>query len=448
MRTLPIILLTLGIVLLASCRTAAPEPTRVQTGLTQSEVLAAAQADVAVLASDSLAGRGYIYDGHLKAAAYLEHRFREMGLTPVNGRYVQSFPLEADLYPEAPSLTVNGVDLTPGIDFLPGPASASGSLDEVGNVVYVSSGLYLPERGIDAYAGKTVAGAVVVMEGAVPDSIRTNTSINPASYSKDLRVLFASQLGARAVIFLEDPRLIFGGRGFNASIPVLEVLKASWPENIETVSLAVETIQDERITARNVMGMVRGTAVPDSLILISAHYDHLGSLGSEIYFPGANDNASGTAMLLSLASYIAQRPLRYSVVFVGFSGEELGLIGSEYFAENPPVNLSRIRLMLNLDMVASGEQGIMAVGGRDHPDLYAMLQEANAAVGATLGARTNAPNSDHYWLTQKGVRAIFLYTNMGRQPYHHVNDRPETLEWDDYFQVYELSRRFLERVDG
>ncbi len=86
---------------------------------------------------------------------------------------------------------------------------------------------------------------------------------------------------------------------------------------------------------------IKGTAIPDSFLVFSAHYDHLGQMGKDIYFPGANDNASGTSMLLNLAKYYSQNRPKYSVLFIAFGGEEAGLIGSEYYVKNPLVPLSK-----------------------------------------------------------------------------------------------------------
>jgi Zn-dependent M28 family amino/carboxypeptidase len=227
---------------------------------------------------------------------------------------------------------------------------------------------------------------------------------------------------------------------------VFQVYRDAWPNPVTQVSYSVRGEQDRSIESQNVLGWVPGTTEPDSFIIIMAHYDHIGALGDEFYFPGANDNASGVALLLALAESIAAHPLKNSVLFTAFSGEEVGIIGSRYFAEHPPVDLNRAKFLLNFDMVASGESGVMAVAGEDFPDLFQDLVEVNALLGSTqLSKRRNAPNSDHYFLIQHGIPGFFLYTNRGTQPYHHVEDRSETLEWDDFLHVYNLARMFLKQ---
>src|SRR4030095_9120627 len=108
----------------------------------------------------------------------------------------------------------------------------------------------------------------------------------------------------------------------------------------------------------NVLGMVPGTLYPDSFIVFTAHYDHLGRMGKKALFPGANDNASGSAMIIDLARYYAQpanRP-KCSLLFIAFAGEEAGLIGSRYYTENPILPLEQIKFLINLDLMGNGEE--------------------------------------------------------------------------------------------
>ena len=435
----------------AGCGMTSARPASAQGMLERgAAVLEQARADVEVLASDSLKGRGYLYDGHTKAARYIQERFREAGLQPVGDSYYQPFILTVDVFPETPELSVNREALSPGADFLVYASSGSGEAEAIERVLQAGSGVVLPRR-INAYgeAGSSVRDAVVVLEEVVPDSLRAMaTGEMQGLLSVEARVEVAAELGAQAVIFLTD-RLMFGGAFHNASIPVFQVKREAWPETVNQVSYRVRGEQDRGVQTQNVLGWLPGTAQPDSFIVLMAHYDHHGAHGEALYFPGANDNASGVALLLALADHFGANPLRYSILFAAFSGEELGLIGSHHFITHPPVDLARTVLLLNFDMVASGEAGVMAVGGVDYPDLFADLAEVNASLGSVpLGKRSNAPNSDHFLFLQRGIPGFFLYTNRGTQPYHHVDDRPETLEWDDFLHVYALSKAFLEQQAG
>src|SRR5699024_4573068 len=92
-------------------------------------------------------------------------------------------------------------------------------------------------------------------------------------------------------------------------------------------------------------------------LVFTAHYDHLGMMGKKAMFPGGNDNASGTSMLLSMAHYFQQNPSDYHLIFIAFAGEEVGLLGSKYFVENKSISLSSIHFLINLDIMGSGEEG-------------------------------------------------------------------------------------------
>ena len=116
------------------------------------------------------------------------------------------------------------------------------------------------------------------------------------------------------------------------------------------------------LTATNLAGMVRGTARPDEFLLLTAHYDHLGVRNGALH-PGADDNASGVAALLQAAAYVAAHPLSHTVVFVAFDGEEQGLKGAAHFVAKPPIDLKRIRLMINLDMVSRNDASTIFASG-------------------------------------------------------------------------------------
>jgi Zn-dependent M28 family amino/carboxypeptidase len=203
--------------------------------------------------------------------------------------------------------------------------------------------------------------------------------------------------------------------------------------------------REKELKAWNVKGMVMGTQYPDSFLVLCAHYDHLGSFGRRAWFPGANDNASGVAMLLELANSLARKPLRYSVLFVAFSGEEAGLLGSSFMAENPPVPLSNIRFLFNLDLLGFGEKGATVVNATLHPKEFARLQEVNEGCHCLpeIKSRGKAANSDHYPFSEKGVPAFFMYLMGGPGHYHDVQDTPETLSLKGFRGTYRLLMDFL-----
>jgi len=128
------------------------------------------------------------------------------------------------------------------------------------------------------------------------------------------------------------------------------------------------------------------------------------------------------------------------MVFICFSGEEAGLLGSKYFSENPLIPLKNIRFLLNMDKLGTGDEGITAVNATVYPKEFARLKQANdnGHYLVKIGSRGKAPNSDHYWFSEKGVPAFFIYTMGGIKAYHDVYDISKTLPLNEYNHLFRL----------
>jgi Zn-dependent M28 family amino/carboxypeptidase len=196
---------------------------------------------------------------------------------------------------------------------------------------------------------------------------------------------------------------------------------------------------------------VEGTSKKDSFLLVTAHYDHLGHMGKKAYFPGANDNASGTAMLLELARYYAlpENRLPYSILFIGFAAEEAGLVGSKHYVEHPLVPLSSIKFMVNLDLMGSGKEGITVVNGSVFPKEFGLLDSLNKANSwfPKVVARGKAANSDHYFFTEKGVPAFFIYTLGEITAYHDIYDTASVVTLSKFKESFRLITGFFSKFD-
>ena len=406
-----------------------------------------AKSIVDTLASPHFDGRGYVNNGDSLAAAYIANKFREAGVSPLLDTYYQHFSLTPPLFYETPKLSLNGMPLRPGLDFLPYASSPSVVSANQAPIIYAGTGLYHPPSGINAYANLSAANAIVVVNDAVPDSMRLRSGIPSEFFSRALRAEVAALHSAEAVLFVTDSPLMYGGDFRKIPIPAFVVRRDVWPDHVSSITYAIQNKLDVEVSSSNVIAYQPGTRYPDRYIVVMGHYDHLGRLGPEVYFPGANDNASGIALILNLASYFQKNPPAYSVVYIAFSGEEQGLLGSKYFVENSPFSFDQVRFLINLDMVASGKQGLMALGGVEFAEEFDVLSALNDSLRiGPLSKRPNAPNSDHYFFLEKGIRGFFIYTNKGTQPYHHVNDLPETLDWAEYKDTYLLVRHFIEAL--
>lgn len=387
------------------------------------------------LTSRHLHGRGYTHHGDQRAAAFLVRRFKRFGLVAFNSAatYTQPFPLSVNTFPGRLALTVDGHQLRPGQDFIVAPESAGGRF--TASVTYFDSLAFSQETVRQQFLAQPLQTKVLVL--TQPDYQRIQAL-----------PLLAEKLGeARALIILVPGKLTASLSPRQATQPRLLVAAPAWPQAAKQVTLALDARLQQDYQTQNVLGYIPGTARPDSLLVVTAHYDHLGELGRRHFFPGANDNASGTSMLLQLARHLSQpaHRLRYTVVFIGFSGEETGLLGSRYFTTHPLFPLDKVRFLLNLDLVGTGDTGATVVNGTLHPKEFQLLQQLNngpASIGP-ISARGKAANSDHFPFSEAGVPAFFLYTRGGIAAYHDVEDKAKTLPLTRYAELFQLLSQFL-----
>jgi hypothetical protein len=348
---------------------------------------------VDTLTSTYFWGRGYTEDGLDKASKYLASQFGSIGLKPIKGEsFYQEFTYSVNTFPGKVEVEINGRQLTAGRDFIVGAESrgikASGTLVKQDSTHFVDQSNRI----------------IISLEGKLTWSV----SQQAADYT---------------------------------SVIVDKSVLTQTPESVK-VNLTNKIIP--KFKTSNVAGMITGTTNPNKFVAITAHYDHLGGMGRDTYFPGANDNASGIAMLLTLAKYYAENPPPYSVLFICFSGEEAGLMGSKYYTENPLVPLENIRFLTNLDLVGTGDDGITVVNASIHPTEFSKLKHINDAgqLFVNVKSRGKAANSDHYFFTEKGVPAFFIYTLGGIKAYHDIFDISSTLPYTEFNDLFELIIKF------
>jgi Zn-dependent M28 family amino/carboxypeptidase len=204
----------------------------------------------------------------------------------------------------------------------------------------------------------------------------------------------------------------------------------------------------EKYETQNIVGYLQGSVKPDSFIVVTAHYDHLGKMGKEIYFPGANDNASGMAMILDLASYYAKNPPKYSIVFIALSAEEVGILGAREFTEHPLIKLEKIKFLVNFDIAGTGDEGIRVVNGSVYKDKFDLLTGINTEqkLLPKVDIRGAACNSDHCLFYQKGVPCFYIYTQGGIKAYHDVYDKYETLPFTEFAHYRTLMIKFFDAL--
>ena len=358
-----------------------------------------ARSIVDTLTSTAFWGRGYIKDGMKKAAQYLSDQFTAQRLLPLKGSsFFQSFSYPVNTFPGKMEVSINGITLQPGVDFIVSEESSG-----------FKGHLKLEKKDSTHYIN--IAEKVIV---EVKDKLTWSVSNVATDYTSIL-------VDKKAV--MDDP---------------------------STIDLTIENKFISSFKASNVVGYIKGSEQPDSFVVFTAHYDHLGGMGADTYFPGANDNASGISLLLGLAKHYAENPPRYSVVFICFAGEEAGLLGSKYFTEQPLLSLQKIRFLTNVDLVGTGNEGITVVNATEFTKEFSWLKQINQDENllVKINARAKAANSDHYWFTEKGVPAFFIYTLGGIKAYHDVFDKAATLPLKEYEDLLKLIIGFNKKLMG
>lgn len=395
---------------------------------------------VDTLSSPYMAGRGYVNDGDLKAARFIASQLKEMGLRNYQNNYFQNFATSVNTFPGAVAVAVNGKQLRPGEDFIIDPCSPS--VEGVFKTFSLPSRL-LTGRNVEKLEkriGKRGQNKILVIdESRFSKSKREDLAIT-------IRRIKNQRTDLAGIVVLTEQKLIWSVSPIQCGVPLVRIKKSAVAKKIKTAEIIIESRFIERHSTQNVIGYIPGKKHPDSLIVFTAHYDHLGLMGDEALFPGANDNASGVAMLLSLARSFTQQERHpdYTLVFIAFAAEELYLRGSKHFVERPFFPLENIRLLINTDIAGTGDEGITVVNGTIHTHYFNILKQLNDENNLLpeVRERGEACNSDHCYFHELGVPSFFIYTRGGIQAYHDIYDRRETLPLTEFSDYLELLRLF------
>jgi peptidase M28-like protein/PDZ domain-containing protein/PA domain-containing protein len=449
--------------------------------------------DIKFLASPELKGRATGSPELEKAAAFIAAKFREFGLKPADGKsYYQAFSVTTDArlgkanrfhFTESGRTTI----LHFPEDFVPLNFSSPGKL--AGPVVFVGYGITAPEYNYDDYQGVDVKGRIVLMLRHEPQEFDEKSVFAGKAYTQHAQ--FASKAtnakihGAVGVILINDranhradtDQLETFGRTAgpaDAGIPFIQV-KAdkieSWfaaagkdPETIvqeidRTLKPASFAFPDavrvdanldvERAvkTVHNVAGYLPGET--DEYVILGAHYDHLG-LGEQFALdpdlagsvhPGADDNASGTAGVIELARWFSTQPKqKRGILFLTFAGEELGLLGSSFYASHPDFPLDKAVAMINMDMIGRVRNSKLYIGGAGTgTTLRATLDKERSKYGLNLDYSDTSGygSSDHMEFIPKQVPVLFFFSGL-HSDYHKASDTWDKIDAPDAARVLEL----------
>jgi len=388
------------------------------------------------LCAPGMHGRGYVNDGDKIAAAYIANQFKTIGLeAPFNSTmqgYQQKFQFPVNTFPKQAALQIGKQILIPGVDFI-ADASSGGGFGKA-KWLWLDSLIFSDENALKKFSANKYNRHVLVYDA------KYQLAVNKLPQSA-----IKAFLSAAAVIVLHD-KLTGGISRDQLLFPKFLVKKSSLKKmkNKQKVIFQLDASLQRYYETQNVLGLFEGKERKDSIIVVCAHYDHLGSLGDKVYFPGANDNASGVAMLLELAHYFKDNPPNYSILFIAFGAEEAGLIGSYFYNSNPVLPLKKVKFVVNLDLFGTGEDGMMAVNAEEQSRYFDELSKINYKNEylSAIKKRGQAANSDHYFFSQNGIPAMFFYL-MGNWPnYHDIYDQAP-VPLTAFEPAFELMRDFI-----
>jgi len=348
------------------------------------------------LTSEKCFGRGYVKNGLEMAEKYIVKELKKQSVAPLfNEKFTQSFYQPVNTFPNTCKVKINGNALRPGVDFIldPSACSAKGKFT-----------LQKADTSHFIYAGEGTKISV-----ALKNKLTYSVGREPAEFCG------------------------------------IEINRTKFKEEPKEIELDVKNKFIKNFESKNIGCFIGGQVNSDTTIVFSAHYDHLGGMGKSTFFPGANDNASGVSVVLNLIKYYKIHPPKYKTVFIFFAGEEAGLLGSRFFVESEAIDLSKIKFLVNLDLLGTGDDGIMVVNGAIHEKEFTLLNKINAEQNLVkeIKKRGRASNSDHYWFSEKGVPCFFIYTLGGTTSYHDVYDIEKTLPLTDYVDVFSLITSFI-----
>ncbi|MGD9562355.1 MAG: M20/M25/M40 family metallo-hydrolase [Pyrinomonadaceae bacterium] len=414
----------------------------------------------AALAAPEMEGRGTGQPGGDKAANWIADRLKSYGLKPLGdkGSYLQKVEFKETVAMPGTSFTIGDQTLVHGVDFAFLPQN-NGNKDVSGEMIFVSYGIQSKQAGINMLDGANLSGKVVVMTQGPPAGFPEKDWDKQKANQIILRTLVAGR--AAAIVIIGDgenehppdelisyftrrqltlpdeegyppqvpPFIYVGSAGAEklfAKSPVTlkQALEQGAAREFKPVDLKqkakiVAKYETRKVSASNVVGFLEGSdaKLKSEAVVFSAHYDAYGKDNGKIY-PGAADNALGTAEMLAVAeaySKLSQKPKR-SMVFVAVTGEEYGLYGSKYWAKHPTWDVKKVAADLNLDGIGSEVYGpvkTMVGYGAEHSTLGAMLEEVARSYGVNVIPDPMPDEkvfyrSDHYSFVERGIPALML----------------------------------------
>lgn len=423
--------------------------------------------DVYYLASDSLEGRQTGSTGEWLANKYIINFYKSLGLEPKgeNNSYLQAFETNVGVsYTSSDSnyLSVNRAMLKPEVDYYPLNFSASATV--TGQLQNVGYGINASQIQVNDFEKiSTANGTIFLIETSSPEGDNPHSKYYPY-HDLHSKIENAIKANATAVILIntrddaDDAAKNFQKYVTPVSIPVVFVKKTAYEKyftgkNIKiTVSVG---LKKNTVIGHNVIAFKNNHA--KTTIVIGAHYDHLGydEYGGSLYrgdsvliHNGADDNASGTAGVLQLAAVLSkQNNPANNYLFINFSGEELGLVGSKYFTEHPTIDTSTINCMMNMDMIGryNREKGMEISGLGTSPQFSFLKNMAHDSLKIKWSESGTGP-TDHTSFYNINVPVLNFFTGT-HDDYHKPTDDAWKLDYKKEAEILQMELQILDSIN-
>lgn len=396
------------------------------------------------LCSDKFAGRGYINNGIYHAQNYIVQYLKDsLGLQAGlhNQSFTQNFSHPVNTFPKNIEIVLKGKKqkkLIAGKDFIVHPGS--NSYNAKAKVYYLDT-LHLKSKSeLTKILSNLPKKSVLICKSGVT---------NNKTFYKEITQYYQQNLSNQCVVFLQTKKLTWGVLPMQFNNCFLDVLEDKFDATIQKIEIHVEANFVNQYPVNNIVASNRTILGNDSCVVVCAHYDHLGKMGQNTTFYGANDNASGVAMLLDLAKKFKGMDTKYPIVFIAFAGEELGLLGSKFFVDNLD-QLFKIKLVINIDMVSAGEKGLTVANANHNTTVFDELNIINTQNNylPQLVAKNGSANSDHYSFHEAGFPAIFIYALGNYTHYHDIEDKFDNLNLQFYPKTLNLLSDFILTING
>lgn len=386
-------------------------------------------------------GRGYIKSGDSLAAKYIANEFAKLRVQSLGKYYFQNFSFPVNTFPTDVHLRINGRELELGKDYLPheasGPSKGSWHFRVFDSLEWNNREIL--KNVTDSLQDGYYNAVVMDVSGL---------SSHDEKYANDLISVFV-RFGN--ILKIVDKKIDWSVSTQQFPFSYWIVQKSVLPKHFLSIEAEITPKFVKEHQTKNIVAYIpaKKKAKKQPYLFFTAHYDHLGGIGEQVYFPGASDNASGVSMLLSLAKYYKEHASKYNIAFIAFAGEEAGLIGSQYYVEHPIIPLEKIKFLVNLDLMGNGEDGITVVNGSIYPKQFKLLQIINKEKNylPVINSRGKAANSDHYFFTEAGVPSFFIYTLGKNKNYHDIYDIYKDLSFAKFNEIVDLLTDFVGRLE-